>query len=156
MAQLHLVAPPKDIVLSVCMRCRDGREDAHNDIRGGARLARAIVDDIHRQRRHLPPFEVRGVHCMSQCKRSCTLSLTAPRAFTWLFGDLDPKGHAADVLALVRLYAKSPEGFMARDARPEPMRAGVLGRLPPMGSNHAIVEPLTFVADEGPPANRST
>ncbi len=77
---------------------------------------------------------------MSQCKRACTLSLTAPEAFTWIFGDLDPERHAEDVITLARLYQKSPDGFMARDARPEPMRAGVLGRLPPIASEHEIVE----------------
>jgi predicted metal-binding protein len=133
---------PCGIVLSVCIRCKDGREEAHGEVRGGARLARAVAAAVGADREILARFETRGVRCMSQCKRACTVSITAPGAFTWLFGDLDPERHAEDVLALVRLYAGSPAGFMARCARPEPMRAGVLGRLPPIGSTHEIVEPL--------------
>ncbi|MEM8665586.1 MAG: DUF1636 domain-containing protein [Pseudomonadota bacterium] len=133
---------PDQIVLSVCVRCRDGREDDNGGRRGGARFASAVADALGREREKLPAFEARGVRCMSQCKRACTVSLTAPGAFTWLFGDLDPERHAEDILALLRLYAQSPGGFMARDARPEPMRAGVLGRLPPIGSSHEVIEPL--------------
>ncbi|MEM6848142.1 MAG: DUF1636 domain-containing protein [Pseudomonadota bacterium] len=142
--------PPSGVVLSVCLRCRDGREDDHADERGGARFARAVAAAIAEQDGDLPAFEARGVRCMSQCKRACTVSLTAPGAFTWLFGDLDPDKHADDVLALVRLYAQSPGGFMARADRPPPMRAGVLGRLPPIGSAHDIIEPLV------PPPGKST
>ena len=36
-------------------------------------------------------LKVRGVYCMSQCKRSCVVSFTAPDRFTYTFGDLDPK-----------------------------------------------------------------
>ena len=142
---------PSGVVLSVCLRCRDGREDEHADQRGGARFARALAAAIAEQGGDLPAFVARGVRCMSQCKRACTVSLTAPGAFTWLFGDLDPEAHADDVLALVRIYAQSPDGFMARADRPPPMRAGVLGRLPPIGSVHEIIEPLIPPTDENTP-----
>ena len=145
---MSAAASPTGIVLSVCIRCRDGREDANEEVRGGARFAQAVAEAIRLDEEDLPVFAARGVRCMSQCKRPCTVSLTAPGAFTWLFGDLDPERHATDVLALVRLYAESPGGFMARDARPEPMRAGVLGRLPPIGSTHEIVEPLSQAPDD--------
>ena len=64
---------------------------------------------------------------MSQCKRACTISLTAPGAFTWIFGDLDPDHHAEDVLRVAQIFGQSPDGFMTRDARPHPMRAGCPG-----------------------------
>jgi len=132
----------KSPLLSICVRCRDGREDQFDDVRGGARLADAVCaalaadTDVN--------ISVRAVRCMSQCKRACTVSLTAPNAFTWIFGDLDPLRHASDVIEVAKLYMQSPEGFMRRDDRPEPMRAGVLGRLPPIGSDHEIVQPLTI------------
>lgn len=133
---------PSGIVLSVCVRCKDGREDAHGEERGGARLARAVAEAIAARQGTLPPIEGRRVRCMSQCKRPCTVALSAPGAFTYLFGDLDPDRHAGEVLDLLRLYAVSPDGFMPRDARPEPIRAGILGRIPPLGRPHELVEPL--------------
>ena len=109
-----------------------------------ARLAEAVLAKLAVD--GLPTLRLRGVRCMSQCKRACTVSLTAAEAFTWIFGDLDPERHADDVIALAHLYGQSPDGFMARDARPEPMRAGVLGRLPPIASEHEIIEPLAPLA----------
>ena len=33
---------------------------------------------------------MRGVKCMSNCKRACILSLTSLNGFTYMFGDIDP------------------------------------------------------------------
>lgn len=134
---------PDDVLLSICVRCRDGREDLFQGLRGGARLANAVLAKT--QNTCQIPFKLRGVRCMSQCKRACTISLTASDAFSWVFGDLDPALHADDVIALTLLYSESVEGFMPRDERPVPMRAGVLGRLPPIGSQHEVIEPLPQV-----------
>ena len=127
--------------LSICLTCRDGREDDRGDIRGGARLAEAVCATA----RHECPARLRGVRCMSQCKRSCVVSLTAPGAFTYLFGDLDPEdpAHVQAILDLIPLYTAAPEGFLRRDARPEPLRASILGRLPPIGTCSDLVTDLT-------------
>lgn len=128
--------------LSVCLSCRDGRETAHDDRRGGARLADAICALVADQG---CGATLRGVRCMSQCKRACIVSLTAPGAFTYVFGDLDPQdpAHAQAVLDLVPLYQAAPEGFLTRAARPEALRASILGRLPPLGTASDLITPLS-------------
>lgn len=117
--------------LSICPTCPDGREGDRGDIRGGARLADAVCAAS----RHDSPVLLRAVRCMSQCKRSCAVSLTASGAFTHLFGDLDPEDptHVRAILDLIPLYTAAPEGFLRRDARHEPLRASILGHLPPIG-----------------------
>lgn len=130
------------ITLSVCTRCRDGREDACGEERGGSRLARAVLEAFAARAPTLPPVTIRGVACMSQCKRSCTVALSAPSRFTYLFGDLDPTRDANAVLDCLPLYAAGEEGFMRRDERPEPMRAGILGRIPPLDTASELVTPL--------------
>jgi predicted metal-binding protein len=134
--------------LSICLRCRDGREAAHGDMRGGARLAEAVCGLVARQGCEA---NLRGVRCMSQCKRSCVVSLTAPGAFTYVFGDLDPKvpDHAKAILDLIPRYRSAPEGFLARDARPAPLRASILGRLPPIGTNSELVTELSLAVPAG-------
>lgn len=133
--------PADDIILHVCMRCRGGQETSATTERGGARLARAIL--AARAARHdLPPHAVHGVHCMSQCKRPCTVALTAPGRFTYLFGDLQPDRDAEAVVALLPLYAAAADGFLPRDQRPRAMQAGILGRIPPLGAASDLVEPL--------------
>ncbi|MEM8596846.1 MAG: DUF1636 domain-containing protein [Pseudomonadota bacterium] len=128
-------------VLSICLRCRDGREDALEGVRGGARLADAVLATgvAHCD------LAVRGVHCLSQCKRPCAIAVSGQGRFTYLFGDLDPLRDAAAVIALAKLYAASPDGFMARNARPYPMQAGVLGRVPPLDWGGDAVETVDLI-----------
>jgi len=128
-------------VLSICLTCRDGRETAQDDLRGGARLAQSVCDLAAAQG---CAAELRGVRCLSQCKRACVVSLTAPAAFTYVFGDLDPDcpAHAQALLDLIPAYLMAPEGFLPRDARPGPLRAGILGRLPPVGTGSDLVTDL--------------
>lgn len=128
-------------VLSICLTCRDGREAAPDDLRGGARLAQSVCDLAAAQG---CAAQLRGVRCLSQCKRACVVSLTAPGAFTYVFGDLDPDcpAHAQALLDLIPPYLMAPEGFLTRDARPEPLRVGILGRLPPIGTGSDLVSDL--------------
>ena len=123
--------------LSICLICRDGREAEYDDVRGGARLARAICDQARHQGQEA---HLRGVHCMSQCKRSCTISLTAPGAFTYSFGDLDPEepSHVQAILDLIPCYRTASEGFLHREQRPEALRSSILSRLPPIGTESGL------------------
>lgn len=69
---------------------------------------------------------------MSQCKRPCVVALSGPAKFTLLFGDLAANTDAGAVLKLAAQYAKAPQGLVQRADRPEPLRTGILGRIPPL------------------------
>ena len=133
------------LTLSVCLRCRDGREDRNADLdqRGGRRLAQAVAGAFPDSRAARRGIRLRGVNCMSNCKRPCTIALSGPGRFTYLFGDLDPTLHAGDVLSVAAAYAEAEGGFLPRPARPEALRAGILGRIPPLGFAGDLVEPLS-------------
>ena len=133
----------KSPLLSICLTCRDGREEACGEVRGGTRLAEAVLAEAAGDGR--PAFGLRGVRCLSQCKRACTIALSGPGRFTYLFGDLDPTRHIADVLSVAAAYAKAEDGFLPRPERPEVLRAGVLGRIPPLGFDGDLVD--VFLAD---------
>ncbi len=133
------------LTLSVCLRCRDGREadDTRLDQRGGRRLARAVAEVFPDSTAARQGIRLRGVNCMSNCKRPCAIALSGPGRFTYLFGDLDPSRHAGDVLSVAAIYAEADDGFLPRPARPEVLREGILGRIPPLGFTGALVEPLS-------------
>lgn len=130
-----------EITLSVCTRCRDGLERDADAVRGGMRLARAIVEAADRSGL-ASGIRLRGVACMSQCKRPCTVAVTGVGRFTYLFGDLDPARDADAVLAFLPLYAAAEEGFVPRADRPEALRAGILGRIPPRETASDLVASL--------------
>ena len=128
-------------VLSICTTCQDGRE-ASGRLRGGARLAQRILT----RNVELTPTTVRlrGVRCMSQCKRPCVAALCGHSRFTYVLGDLDPErpDHIEALLELITRYRTAPEGFLERQDRPHPLRASILGRLPPVNSTSKLVTDL--------------
>ncbi len=126
-------------ILSICLTCRDGQESVQRNVRGGMRLAQAFLS--HAGARQQQGFEMRGVRCMSQCKRPCIVSLSASGCFSYVFGDLDAAepSHIQGLKELIPLYRAAPEGFLPRSERPEPLRASILGRLPPSGSTSGLI-----------------
>ena len=81
-------------------------------------------------------LQVRGLACMSGCSRACTLTMQAQGKFSYYFGDLAPDAEtAAQVIACAQLHRHSADGNLARNARPERLRSGILARLPPAGLN---------------------
>ena len=124
--------------LSVCFRCRlEGWKGADAD-RPGVLLAAAI--EAEAARRGLDLQVLRDVRCMSQCKRACVVAFSGQDKFTYLFGDLDPERHAADILDAFALYAARHDGFLERFERPQVMRDGILGRIPPLTPTARHVE----------------
>ena len=125
----------KKPILSVCISCRDNRENKFK-IRGGKRFSRMLQKSIRKNN-----LVLREVKCMSQCKRACIVSLTAQDSFTYIFGDVDPNQtkYAQELLELVSIYSKANEGFMRRRDRPDLFRSNILGRLPPIDSTSDLV-----------------
>ena len=126
-------------LLSVCLTCRDNREEIYGD-RGGTRLAHKV----HQEFGNNKLVKLRGVECMSNCKRACILSLTSLNGFTYMFGDIDPNRsqYIRSLKDLISTYKSRPAGFLRRRERPEPFRSNILGRLPPINSKHLIVKKL--------------
>jgi predicted metal-binding protein len=119
-----------DTCLSVCFRCKPAEWTGREEQRPGTDLADAV--EAEAARRGLALSLLRDVRCMSQCKRPCVVAFSGTGRFTYLFGDLDPARDAAAILDAFILYASRSDGFMERFERPEALRAGILGRVPPL------------------------
>ena len=126
----------KEIVLSVCIKCKDNKESIFKT-RGGKRLSEKVLSKIKR----IDNINFREVSCMSQCKRGCVFSITAEDCFTYVFGDMDPskENYVNELLKLISIYSLAEEGFMRRRDRPEIFRSNILGRLPPINTQSKIV-----------------
>jgi len=123
----------------VCVLCRPA--DLPREMpRPGRALFEAIEDMALRDEL---PFRIRPVDCMSGCRRHCTVALQAPGKTSYFFGDLAVDDVSAEqVLICAALHQASPDGFMARDARPERLRGGILARLPaPLAPTAAASHP---------------
>lgn len=132
--------------LSVCTRCRPADFPGADIERPGYRLAAALSNGMSVK---VGAFGLRGIHCMSQCKRPCVIAFSAPEKFTLIFGDLNSETDQFAVLALARQYAESSDGLIPRSERPECLRAGILGCVPPLDYGGELLVPkFTLPLDE--------
>ena len=76
----------KEIILSVCLTCTLNKTQNNNKL-AGEKLAQKLIDKF----KNTKNVTLRGVNCMSNCKRSCIVSFTAENCFTYVFGDIDPE-----------------------------------------------------------------
>lgn len=115
--------------LLICTRCR-----APGDDPAAPRLGAALLGAVRAAGARLEfDLDLRGVACLSGCKRHCAAAVTAPGKVSYVFGDLpaDTDG-VSDLLAVARAHAAAPDGHLPRAARPERLRAGILARIPPL------------------------
>ena len=118
-------------VLHVCTSCRaPGTPREPRENRAGAKLFRELRAMFHESPlgRHV---EVRPTRCLSLCPRPCGIALTSTGAWTYLFADQRPGESARHIMECVSLYIGTSDGFMPRELRPKPLRASIVGRVPP-------------------------
>jgi predicted metal-binding protein len=75
---------------------------------------------------------IKAVECLSACEAGCSVALSAPGKWTYVYGRMDPALHAADILAGAALYAASVDGIVPWRARPEVFRKQSVARIPPL------------------------
>ena len=110
----------------VCITCRHANEpDA--EPRPGALLAEATA----RAAQHTG-VAVRQVRCLANCTRGPSAAVRANGgSWTYIFGGLDLSGASA-LIEGARLLAAAPDGIMPWRGRPEPLKRGLIARVPPL------------------------
>jgi predicted metal-binding protein len=116
------------VTLHVCITCRAGQELQAGETAPGARLHAAILDAG-------PPEGVRvvAVECLSACSQGCSVALSAPGRWSYVYGRLSDS-HAGDVIAGAAAYAAAPDGIVPWRSRPEIFRKQSLARIPPVAA----------------------
>ena len=94
----------------------------------GARLAAALAA-LPRPR----GVELRAVECLSSCDNGCSVALSAPGKWAYVYGRLT-EADAPDILAGAAAYADAPDGIVPWRQRPLIFRKQSLARIPPLES----------------------
>jgi predicted metal-binding protein len=121
--------------LFVCKTCasvwQDGKRVGES---GGQKLLQQIQELA--QNWHLrDEFPIQEVECMSACNRSCVVAFAGQGKLTYLFGDLPVEGCAEAVLECASKYYNKPDGVLPWSERPEPLKKGILARIPSLSVN---------------------
>lgn len=125
MAFDDLLPQPMRSTVLVCVTCRDSR-DTPAAPPAGLALAEAAARAAEGQ------VEIRRVACLGNCRRGLSAALSRPGAWSYVFGGLDA---ATDGPALVEgacLLGASSDGLLPWRGRPDPLKRGLIARLPPL------------------------
>ena len=121
--------------LFVCTTCSSEWKDGKRvGISGGEKLLQRLHElqqdwELHQE------FTIQAVECMSSCSRSCAICFAATGKYTYLFGDLPPEAspsEIAKVLDCASKYYNHPQGLLPWAERPEPLKKGIIARIPPI------------------------
>jgi len=116
------------VTLHVCITCRAGQTIAEGQPTPGLLLHQAIA--------HFgapPGVNVVPVECLSACNQGCSVALSAPGRWSYVYGRLSEE-NAGDVVAGAAAYAAAPDGIVPWRTRPEIFRKQSLARIPPISS----------------------
>lgn len=126
--------------LFVCTTCASNWQDGKRVGESGGEKLLASLKKLHDNWFYQNEFPIQAVECMSACSRHCAVSFAAIGKYTYLFGDLpvdletlSETGTA--VLDCATLYYTKPDGLLAWAERPEPLKKGILARIPPPKSS---------------------
>lgn len=118
---------PERAIVTVCTACRP-EDVAKQDAPG-----RAFHELVRAELAGLAACTVRPSECLSVCKRPCTVAVSHPEGYTFLFGDLDGEEAARGLAEFARRYVEAPHGFVPWRERPEVLRRAIVARVPPLG-----------------------
>jgi predicted metal-binding protein len=116
------------VTLHVCITCRAGQAIPEGEPTPGARLREAIIETGVPAGVTLVPVE-----CLSACNQGCSVALSAPGRWSYVYGRLTD-ANAWDVVAGAAAYAAAPDGIVPWRTRPEIFRKQSLARIPPIMS----------------------
>jgi len=116
------------VTLHVCITCRAGQAIAEGEPTPGARLRDAILKAGVPEGVDLVPVE-----CLSACSQGCSVALSAPGRWSYVYGRLS-HANARDVVAGALAYAAAPDGIVPWRFRPEIFRKQSLARIPPINA----------------------
>jgi predicted metal-binding protein len=110
----------------VCVTCRSTAEPA--DVpRAGETLAESTLAAAAAD----ATIHVRRVECLANCSRGLSAAIQREGAWTYVFGDLASDRDGETLVIGARLLATAKDGLLPWSGRPEPLKRGLIARLPP-------------------------
>ena len=76
-------------------------------------------------------ISVQRVRCLGNCNRGLSAAIRCDNAWTYVFGGLDASRDGLTLIAGARLLAGAADGIMPWRGRPEPLKRGLIARIPP-------------------------
>jgi predicted metal-binding protein len=103
--------------LFVCQTCAYSKEEKRHEGKTGGQL---LFESLMKLKDQWPSnLEVKPAKCMSNCKRSCSITLNEESKRTLFMGELSPTQESKELIELVKAYIESNDGRVKKFNRPE-------------------------------------
>jgi predicted metal-binding protein len=128
--------------LFICTTCASTWQDGKRIGKSGGEALLEQISTLAKNWELQDNFHIQEVSCMSACSRACAVSFTAAGKYTYLFGDLpaNTSESATAVLECASQYYAKPDGLLPWSERPEPLKKGIVARIPPL-PNYPVTPP---------------
>jgi len=101
-------------------------DDAPDARRAGVVLAEATAAAAN-----AADISVQRVRCLGNCGRGLSAAIRCDNSWTYVFGNLEPARDGPSLIAGARLLAQAVDGIMPWRDRPDPLKRGLIARVPP-------------------------
>jgi predicted metal-binding protein len=130
------IGPTGRATVLVCITCREAghHEDERavdsaspSPLRAGFILAEATAAAAA----NASDISVQRIRCLANCSRGLSAAIRCDNAWTYIFGGLDASRDGLTLITGARLLASAADGIMPWRGRPEPLKRGLIARVPP-------------------------
>jgi predicted metal-binding protein len=121
------IGPTGQAMVLVCITCR-----APADSLDAPRAGAALAETTALAAANAADVSVRRVRCLGNCSRGLSAAVRCENTWTYVFGGLDPARDGPSLIAGARLLAQASDGLMPWRERPEPLKRGLIARVPPL------------------------
>jgi predicted metal-binding protein len=121
------IEPGRRATVLVCITCR-AADDSTDAPRAGFALAEATAVAAA----NTPDISVQQVRCLGNCGRGLSAAIRCENTWTYVFGGLEAARDSRSLIDGARLLAQAADGIMPWRGRPEPLKRGLIARVPPI------------------------
>lgn len=121
------LGPPGRATVLVCITC-----SAAADPKDAPRAGRALAVATAVAAANSSSISVQQIRCLGNCSRGLSAAIRCDNAWTYIFGGLDAARDGIPLIEGARLLAQAHDGIMPWRGRPEPLKKGLIARVPPL------------------------
>src|ERR1700722_4353777 len=130
------IEPTGRATVLVCITCRPTADFAQlNTVDAAApeppRPGLILAEATAAAAANASDISVQRVRCLGNCGRGLSAAIRCDNAWTYVFGGLDASRDGLTLIAGARLLAGAADGIMPWQGRPEPLKRGLIARIPP-------------------------
>lgn len=129
------IEPTGRATVWVCITCRAAGDPqnvcADSPAPISPRPGLILADATAAAAAHASDISVQRVRCLANCSRGLSAAIRCDNAWTYVFGGLEAPRDGLTLIAGARLLAAAADGIMPWRGRPEPLKRGLIARIPP-------------------------